>query len=462
MDKVNKADNTGSTPKLDGSSIIADEALFSYFALYFMALLSMLIGCFRSSAIVRHHVEKNRKMDKSITIKDFRSFPVQSSITLCILYLFFKHDVILMRLAMYTIKGAHYAIETLMPYNDVIFVDKLIELNNMTINKLTTIGERIGTDLMNSTMANATAASGWALFGKHTIRPILRWITCLLAITCMSELAKPFVQKLIVYAPKFLGKFKENIFYEVVIVSSKTEDFERPKKLGSYWFDRYDIYGSFLCIPIIACHLWKNHWITNNLIGLALSVTAIGSLHVSSFKAGVALSCGLFVYDIFWVFGTEVMVTVASNIDAPVLLKFPRNLLQISDPLSNAGTKFAILGLGDIIVPGIFIALLLRFGESRQKRRYFYSAVFAYAAGLFITTWVMHVFKAGQPALLYLVPLCVGIPTLVALISGELHDMITYNEDHLVQHDDGDVEDESDNSDAEAVGDISEESKKRK
>ena len=33
---------------------------------------------------------------------------------------------------------------------------------------------------------------------------------------------------------------------------------------------------------------------------------------------------GLFFYDIFWVFGTPVMVSVAKNLDAPIKLLFPR------------------------------------------------------------------------------------------------------------------------------------------
>lgn len=39
---------------------------------------------------------------------------------------------------------------------------------------------------------------------------------------------------------------------------------------------------------------------------------------------GAVLLSGLFVYDIFWVFGTPVMVTVAKSLDAPIKLLFPR------------------------------------------------------------------------------------------------------------------------------------------
>lgn len=60
------------------------------------------------------------------------------------------------------------------------------------------------------------------------------------------------------------------------------------------------------------------HWITNNIFGLAFAVNGIEFLHLNNIKIGCILLCGLFVYDIFWVFGTNVMVTVAKSFDAPI------------------------------------------------------------------------------------------------------------------------------------------------
>ena len=73
----------------------------------------------------------------------------------------------------------------------------------------------------------------------------------------------------------------------------------------------------------------------------------------------------LFFYDIFFVFGTDVMVTVATSIDAPIKLQFPKDLT--SDP-----PKYSILGLGDIVIPGIFVSLCLRFDflKSINKNRF--------------------------------------------------------------------------------------------
>ena len=56
--------------------------------------------------------------------------------------------------------------------------------------------------------------------------------------------------------------------------------------------------------------------------------------------------------------------------------------------------------------------------------------------GLTLTIFVMHWFKAAQPALLYLVPLCVGVPMALACIRGEFSELYNYSEDHLVKDED--------------------------
>ena len=53
----------------------------------------------------------------------------------------------------------------------------------------------------------------------------------------------------------------------------------------------------------------------------------------------------------------------------------------------------------------------------------------AYLAGLLLTIFVMHVYKHAQPALLYLVPACLGVPLFLALVRGDIKTMFSY-EDH--------------------------------
>jgi minor histocompatibility antigen H13 len=56
---------------------------------------------------------------------------------------------------------------------------------------------------------------------------------------------------------------------------------------------------------------------------------ALEFLSVGSVQIGAILLCGLFVYDIFWVFCTPVMVAVAKSFDAPIKLLFPRMLASL-------------------------------------------------------------------------------------------------------------------------------------
>ncbi|XP_037101817.1 minor histocompatibility antigen H13 isoform X2 [Syngnathus acus] len=201
---------------------------------------------------------------------------------------------------------------------------------------------------------------------------------------------------------------------------------EAKEEIINYEFDTNNLV-CLLCSSVVGVwYVLKKHWIANNLFGLAFALNGVELLHLNNVSTGCILLGGLFVYDIFWVFGTNVMVTVAKSFEAPIKLVFPQDLLEKGLNASN----FAMLGLGDIVIPGIFIALLLRFDVSLKKnsRTYFCSSFLAYIFGLGLTIYVMHTFKHAQPALLYLVPACVGFPVVVALFKGELTEMFRYEE----------------------------------
>jgi len=77
-----------------------------------------------------------------------------------------------------------------------------------------------------------------------------------------------------------------------------------------------------------------------------------------------------------------------------------------------------MLGLGDVVIPGLFVALALRYDFYQHRVRedkkgspslsqttpkpYFHASIIAYVSGLVATMTVMHTFQSAQPALLYL------------------------------------------------------------
>ncbi|KAG7037590.1 Signal peptide peptidase [Cucurbita argyrosperma subsp. argyrosperma] len=186
--------------------------------------------------------------------------------------------------------------------------------------------------------------------------------------------------------------------------------------------------GTFFC----AWYALKKHWLANNILGLAFCIQGIEMLSLGSFKTGAILLAGLFVYDIFWVFFTPVMVSVAKSFDAPIKLLFPT---------ADAVRPFSMLGLGDIVIPGIFVALALRFDASRGKNgQYFTSAFAGYTFGLVLTIIVMNWFQAAQPALLYIVPAVIGFLAAHVIWNGDVKPLLEFDESKTVSSSEDDGE----------------------
>jgi minor histocompatibility antigen H13 len=81
-----------------------------------------------------------------------------------------------------------------------------------------------------------------------------------------------------------------------------------------------DIVCLILSIISVAIYVVSKSWIYNNIIAVVFCVHALQFIFLGNFKTGSLLLSLLFFYDIFFVFGTDVMVTVAKNIDAPIKL----------------------------------------------------------------------------------------------------------------------------------------------
>lgn len=166
-------------------------------------------------------------------------------------------------------------------------------------------------------------------------------------------------------------------------------------------------YGVGLVIGVL--YFYTNHWSLNNIIGICFSIVGIMLMKISNFKVILVLLWGLFFYDIFMVFKSDMMLTVAKNLNVPIKLILPYK------------DKPSIIGLGDIVLPGVLVAWCLKFDvdqaiESWRGKRdskvsfqkpkmlYFWTSLIAYMCGIVSTFIAMTIMQHGQPALLYLVP----------------------------------------------------------
>ncbi|UJR30715.1 hypothetical protein I4U23_018235 [Adineta vaga] len=217
-----------------------------------------------------------------------------------------------------------------------------------------------------------------------------------------------------------------------------------------------EIVAFSLSVGLVLIWIITGHWLFMDVIATGLCISFIALVRLPNLKVSALLLLGLVIYDVFWVyfshyiFTTNVMVRVATReAENPLTtiakrLNFdryraPRLSLpgKIVFPSMQHQGRFSLLGLGDIIMPGLVLCFVLRY-ESRKRTinlynndplllinrlTYFQCSLFGYCAGLITATISSEIFKCAQPALLFLVPFTLLPLLLIAYLKGDLNSM---------------------------------------
>jgi len=84
------------------------------------------------------------------------------------------------------------------------------------------------------------------------------------------------------------------------------------------------------------------------MIAFSFSVWAIEKWNHTKLWQIVLIFIGLMIYDVTFVFGSDVMMTVAVGFESPMKILLP------------AENGFGMLGIGDIIIPGLLVSFCMR------------------------------------------------------------------------------------------------------
>ncbi|XP_075146017.1 signal peptide peptidase-like protein [Haematobia irritans] len=227
-------------------------------------------------------------------------------------------------------------------------------------------------------------------------------------------------------------------------------------------FTAAELFSFTLSVSIVCVWVLTGHWLLMDAMGMGLCVAFIAFVRLPSLKVSTLLLTGLLIYDVFWVFfssyifSTNVMVKVATRpAENPVgivarklnlgnmvkeapKLNLPGKLVFPS--IHNTG-HFSMLGLGDIVMPGLLLCFVLRYDAYKKAQivtndqmlpppkgvgsrlTYFHCSLLGYFLGLLTATVSSEVFKAAQPALLYLVPFTLLPLLTMAYLKGDLRRM---------------------------------------
>ncbi|XP_013384649.1 signal peptide peptidase-like 3 isoform X2 [Lingula anatina] len=227
-------------------------------------------------------------------------------------------------------------------------------------------------------------------------------------------------------------------------------------------FTAAEILSFCMSVCIVCTWVLTGHWLLMDALGMGLCVAFIALVRLPSLKVSTLLLLGLLLYDVFWVFfssfifSTNVMVKVATRpAENPVgafakkfhLTGLMRDAPKLSLPgklvfpsMHNEG-HFSMLGLGDIVMPGLLLCFVMRYDAYKRgqvstadtglppppqyyhKITYFHCSLIGYFLGLLTATVSSEVFRAAQPALLYLVPFTLLPLLTMAYLKGDLRRM---------------------------------------
>jgi len=253
------------------------------------------------------------------------------------------------------------------------------------------------------------------------------------------------------------------------------------------------------------------YWVIQDIFGLCMCMLFLETIKLNAIKVGAILLIVAFFYDIFFVFvtplltkhGESIMVNVATSggppkADPSWCEKYPSDAnCKGGDPLpmlfaiprlGDYQGGCSMLGLGDIVLPGLLLSFASRYDESKRLMGlisggsgrvannacpdasgwsnpfcflccccgsgYFGPVVFAYAVGLAMANAAVYLMQMGQPALLYLVPCCLGTMVYIGHRAGELKDLwegprVIRSVDALMYGTDSGVDNGEDNQDQE-------------
>jgi len=243
----------------------------------------------------------------------------------------------------------------------------------------------------------------------------------------------------------------------------------------------YAVGGTWLYIAFTVLHPGSNvfYWIVQDVFGACMCITFLGTIKINAIRVAAILLTVAFFYDIFFVFvtplltkhGESIMVNVATSggppkADPSWCEKYPSSteckggeplpMLFAIPRVGDYQGGASMLGLGDIVLPGLLLSFASRFDEAKRlmglvsggagrvrngaggvssnksswniccgcgQGGYFGPVVVAYAVGLAMANAAVYLMQMGQPALLYLVPCCLGTFVFMARRNGELNDI---------------------------------------
>ncbi|KAM3726740.1 Signal peptide peptidase [Dirofilaria immitis] len=168
-----------------------------------------------------------------------------------------------------------------------------------------------------------------------------------------------------------------------------------------YYHPRMKLLSIIIAILLGLFHEAKWTWVVNDVLGIVTSYVVIARTETASYFAGFLFLVGMILFDIFWSYCINLLTLVTTHSRSSVMLIIPLGKEK----------KFAKLSIIDIMVPGIFLNIVLKFAEMYDTGTFllsFYAVLF----GLFVTELIGLLRQKTTPAIV--------IPGIFAILASML------------------------------------------
>ncbi|KAG9405760.1 Signal peptide peptidase-like 2A [Aphanomyces cochlioides] len=257
-----------------------------------------------------------------------------------------------------------------------------------------------------------------------------------------------------------------------ILISPLLHSFQPLKKQLFDWSNNYlgavyvsiaDILSFAISAGLVLFWVFTRHedysWILQDVFGVCVCILFLQTIRLPNIKVATILLILVFLYDIFfvflspYVFGRSVMIVAAqggkqddSTAPSSYCLRYPQDtaakcikeaipiLIRLPKITNWLGGE-AMLGLGDIVLPGLLLVFCARYDYATRgnvlgapirataaaypgKLGLFVYMCIGYAVGLFLANLGVILMQSGQPALLYLVPCTLGVLSIMTWRAG--------------------------------------------
>ncbi|EQC31729.1 hypothetical protein SDRG_10520 [Saprolegnia diclina VS20] len=305
---------------------------------------------------------------------------------------------------------------------------------------------------------NWTHAIGFLVFGSAFLL-LLFYVNVVMIVIVMYCFGANSAISTILFSP---------LFERVKALRKPLWIFE-TKALGDICISAADLLSFACSLSLVLLWVLSRHaswaWVLQDVFGICVCTLFLQTIRLPNIKVAVVLLVLVFLYDIFFVFispyifGKSVMIVAAQGgkqdaktAPGAFCLRYPRDttygcvkeeipiLLRLPKVTNWLGGQ-AMLGLGDIVLPGLLLVFTARYdyatrgnvlGHPTKKATpaaypgrigLFGVMCIGYAIGLLLANVGVILMQSGQPALLYLVPCTLGVLCLITWRRGLLKNL---------------------------------------